>query len=98
MERCDIGKYAREMGWAQTKRPSLNESALQVFVEKYNGELKQAAKEKRTPKKNGNSKTRATFIVRKSRQDGARVELVSSVVKITTTKASIKPNLEFNLD
>ena len=57
VERCDIGKYANEMGTAavltkfRKERPNLNKSTVRTFVKKYKDELKQAAREKRTPKR-----------------------------------------------
>ena len=56
-ERCNIGKYASEMGTAATfrksweERPNLNESTVRAFAKKYKDELKLDAQEKRAPKR-----------------------------------------------
>ena len=55
-ERCNIGKYASEMGIAaavrkfRKERPNLNGSTVQAFAKKYKDKLKLAAQEKRAPK------------------------------------------------
>ena len=61
-ERCNIGKYASEMGTAaavrkfRKERPNLNESTVRTFAKKYKDELKLATQEKRAQKK-GNFET-----------------------------------------
>ena len=53
--RFSIGKYAAENGYVDAvkklKKKSLNESAARGFAKLYNQEIKDAAKEKRDPKK-----------------------------------------------
>ena len=112
-ERCNIGKYAREMGTAAAIRKSrkerlnLNESTVRTFVKKYKVELKLAAQEKRAPKRKIEilKRGRTLFLGKVGEMlrsylsaTRRRGGLVSRSIAIATEKALIKQNPQFSLD
>ena len=80
-ERCNIGKYASEMGTAAAvrkfwkERPNLNEITVQTFVKKYKDELTLDAQGESSKKNNGNFERWTSFASRKSRRDGTKLPI-----------------------